>query len=175
MTTAQKLLTSSLAPWQQLDALKTFFYPSLQFSLRTGALTKTGWKKLDAFIRSMIKTTLNLPPRAFNDFIYGARPLGCLGVPIAAEDCDIVTVDGAFKLLTSPDPVTCNLAAGHLSTTIRDRIGHHPSLDEMAKYLSGSQEGVFENTTNRFRNIWTRSRIASRHLSYQWEMTLSRA
>lgn len=171
MTTAQRLMTSSLAPWQRLDALKTFFFPSLQFSLRTGILTKTDWKKLDAFIRPMIKTTLNLPPRASNDSIYGARTQGCLGIPLVAEDCDIVTVDGAFKLLTSPDPVTRSLAARHLSTTIGDRIGHHPSPDEEAEYLSASQEGVFAVTTNRQSNIWTRTRIASRHLSCQWQLT----
>lgn len=31
----QKILSSALAPWQRIDALKSFFFPSLQFDLRT--------------------------------------------------------------------------------------------------------------------------------------------
>lgn len=166
MGTAQKLMTSSLAPWQRIDALKTFLYPSLQFSLRTGALTKSDWKKLDHFIRPMLKTTLNLPIRASNDFLYCFRPMGCLGIPLIAEDSDVVTVDGAYKLLTSPDPVIRNLAARHLEHIIRDRIGHNPSPDQTA-----SQEGEFATTTNRFSYIWTRARVASRHLNCRWDVT----
>lgn len=118
----------------------------------------------------MIKTTLNLPPRASNDFPYGSRPLGCLGVRLVAEDSDVVTVDGAYKLLTSPDPVIRNLATRHLSHTIRDRIVREPNPDETSKYLSASQEEDFATTTNRFSNIWTRTRTASRRLNCRWAM-----
>lgn len=171
MDTAQKLMTSSLAPWQRIDALKTFLYPSLQFALRTGTLTKTDWKKLDQFIRPMLKTTLNLPQRASNDFLYRSRQMGCLGIPLTAEDSDVVTVDGAYKLLTSPDPVIRNIAARHLEHIIRDRTGHTPDPDQKSEFLSASQEGEFATTTNRFQNIWTRARVASRHLNCRWKMT----
>lgn len=171
METTQKIMTSSLAPWQRIDAIKTFLYPSIQFSLRTGALDKSDWKKFDQFIRPMIKSTLNLPMRASNDYLYGARPMGCLGIPLATEDHDVVTVDGAYKLLTSPDPVIRVLANQHLKQTVKDRIGHDPTADQTGKYLSASQEEEFEATTNRLRNIWTRARVASQHLNCKWEMT----
>lgn len=119
MNTGEKILTSSLAPWQRLDALKTFLYPSTQVALRTGALTKTEWSKLDEFLRPLIKRTLKVPIRASNEYLYGERKKGCLGIPLTAEDSDVVTSDSAFKLLTSPDPAIRALATEDLNTTTR--------------------------------------------------------
>lgn len=104
MKTGETLLNSSLAPWQRLDAaVKTFLYPATQFALRAGSLNKTDWQKLDEYLKPLIKRTLNLPTPASNDYLYGERKKGCIGIPVSAEDCDVVTIDGAFKVLTSPD------------------------------------------------------------------------
>jgi hypothetical protein len=43
MEVANKILQSKLAPWQRLDAFKAFFYPSLNFLIRTGRLQKGDW------------------------------------------------------------------------------------------------------------------------------------
>ncbi|KFM83478.1 hypothetical protein X975_14170, partial [Stegodyphus mimosarum] len=44
-------MESKLAPWQRLDALKCFFFPSLLFHMRTAQLSKGDWKKVDDFLR----------------------------------------------------------------------------------------------------------------------------
>lgn len=168
MSAGEKIMTSSLAPWQRIDALKTFLYPATQFALRTAALLKTEWKQLDEYLRPLIKRTLNLPTRASNEYIYGERKQGCLGIPVTAEDCDIVTIDSAFKLLTSPDCATTTLAKEDLNRTVQDRIGHPPTARELETYLDSSQEGDLQTTTNRHSNIWTRARVASRHLNCRW-------
>ncbi|GIY10947.1 retrovirus-related Pol polyprotein from type-2 retrotransposable element R2DM [Caerostris darwini] len=99
-----------LAPWQRLDALKTFFFSSLQFPMRTAQFPKGDWKKIDKLILKEVKSTLNLPTEASNEYIYGNRKLGCCGLPISAEDADINLVDSAFKLLSSRDALCAERA-----------------------------------------------------------------
>ncbi|KFM83362.1 hypothetical protein X975_06694, partial [Stegodyphus mimosarum] len=49
-------MTSKLAPWQRLDALKSFFYPSLQFDMRIARHRKSTWTGIDSFLRPLIKS-----------------------------------------------------------------------------------------------------------------------
>lgn len=39
----KKILASELAPWQKIDALKTFLYPSFHYALRTNRFAKKDW------------------------------------------------------------------------------------------------------------------------------------
>lgn len=50
------IMQSNLGPWKRLDCLKTFFYPSLLFIMRTDQLAKT------TSIKPLIKRTLGLSP-----------------------------------------------------------------------------------------------------------------
>lgn len=121
------LINSALTPWQKLDTLKSFFYPSLQCAQRTNQLPKSDWSKLDYEIRRLIKKEIIfVPSRAANEYIYGSTSDTLLGVPIAAEDADIATIDGAFKLLTSNDPNVVDLAWKDLCSTVSSRLrsGH---------------------------------------------------
>ncbi|GIY12443.1 retrovirus-related Pol polyprotein from type-1 retrotransposable element R2 [Caerostris extrusa] len=74
-----KLSTSSLAPWQRIDALKSFLYPAFQFPVRTGQFKKTDCEKVDKMPGKEMKATLNLPQKASNDYLYGHRQQGCIG------------------------------------------------------------------------------------------------
>jgi hypothetical protein len=55
METANKILQCNLAPWQKLDTLKSFYFPSLNFQMRTAHIQKGDWTKLDEYIRASIK------------------------------------------------------------------------------------------------------------------------
>ncbi|GFY67091.1 retrovirus-related Pol polyprotein from type-2 retrotransposable element R2DM, partial [Trichonephila inaurata madagascariensis] len=99
----QKVATSNLAPWQKLDAMKTFFFPSLSFSMRTAQVEKTGWRQVDIAVAKEVKNILNLPERATNHYLLADRKKGGCSIPSAAADCDFYLVDTAFKLLTSRD------------------------------------------------------------------------
>ncbi|GIY85225.1 retrovirus-related Pol polyprotein from type-1 retrotransposable element R2 [Caerostris extrusa] len=70
-------------------------------------------------IRKEIKTTLSIPDGAANEYIYGHRKHGCMGIPIASEESDLNLVDTAFKLLTSKDEHLQKLAVYHLIRTVR--------------------------------------------------------
>ncbi|GIY63744.1 retrovirus-related Pol polyprotein from type-1 retrotransposable element R2, partial [Caerostris darwini] len=67
-----KLVRAKLTPWQRIDTLKSFFFPCLQFPMRTGQFPKEDWGKIDRLLRRDIKDTLNLPSEASNG-IYTAR------------------------------------------------------------------------------------------------------
>ncbi|GIY31132.1 retrovirus-related Pol polyprotein from type-1 retrotransposable element R2 [Caerostris darwini] len=157
-----------LAPWQRLDALKTFFFSSLQFPMRTAQFPKGDWKKIDKLILKEVKSTLNLPNEASNEYIYGNRKLGCCGLPISAEDADINLVDSAFKLLSSRDALCAERALPSLHSTVRKRLGKIPDDQMLSDFMSGDIGGDFSTTSNKFSNTWTVGRVASRRLGIQW-------
>lgn len=61
-------------------------------------------------MRRLIKQTLNITPRAADDYLYGDSQKGLLGIPLCYEDADIALIDSAFKLLTSRHNALCELA-----------------------------------------------------------------
>ncbi|GIY62518.1 retrovirus-related Pol polyprotein from type-2 retrotransposable element R2DM [Caerostris darwini] len=105
------IMCSALAPWQRIDALKAFFFPATQFAMRTGQFKKTEWKQVDRMLRKELKTTLSIPDGAANEYLYGHRKHGCIGIPIASEESDLNLMDTAFKLLTSKDEFVQQLGA----------------------------------------------------------------
>ncbi|GIX68895.1 reverse transcriptase domain-containing protein, partial [Caerostris darwini] len=116
------ILCSALAPWQRIDALKAFFFPATQFAMRTGQFKKTDWEKVDRMIRKEVKSTLSVPEGAANEYLYGHRKHGCIGIPLVAEESDLNLVDTAFKLLTFRDEHVQMLAVSHLRRTVQQRI-----------------------------------------------------
>lgn len=109
-----KLMSSKLAPWQRIDAMKTFFFSSLVFNMRMGEYSKTEWETLDTALRPAFKETLYVPVRASNDYLYGSSSAGSCAIPLASEDSDIFRIETAFKLLTSRDPRIRSMALNDL-------------------------------------------------------------
>ncbi|XP_064462298.1 uncharacterized protein LOC135372756 [Ornithodoros turicata] len=166
----QKILGSALAPWQRLDALKTFLYPGLNFAMRMGSHTKSEWKRLDESLRPLIRRTLYLPNSAATDYIYGSTHKGACGIPIAAELSDAARVDTAFKLLTSRDPATRSLAGKAVETTVSKRLRTMEPVtpDLLGRYLSGDNENDFRSPSSGLKTVWTEARKASSRLDVMW-------
>ena len=160
----QKITTSHLAPWQRIDALKSFFFPSLNYAMRTDQFDKGDWRRIDNALRPLLKSTLNLPDRACNDYIYGNSKDGLFGVPLASEDSDIAKIDSAFKLLMSLDPIVKIHAWDDLKICTQDRVPN-PTL---ADFLSGAR---FGDSDNKFTSIWARARAAFARLGIIWFVT----
>ncbi|XP_054720784.1 uncharacterized protein LOC129230410 [Uloborus diversus] len=163
----KKVMDSKLAPWQRLDALRTFFFPVLQFAMRTNQFGKGVWGKIDTMVRREVKRTLNIPMEAARD-LYGKRDKGSLAIPCAAEDSDLYRIDSAFKLLTSRDPDVQTIAADYLKATCAKRLKRTPSDSEMGEFMSGSMKGNFAGSANEALNVWTCARAASRRLGVSW-------
>ncbi|XP_077484478.1 LOW QUALITY PROTEIN: uncharacterized protein T26G10.4-like [Amblyomma americanum] len=160
-----------LAPWQRLDAVKTFVYPALNFSMRCcGLLGKAEWERLDEALRPLIKRTLYLPANASNDYIYGSAAAGTAGIPLAAELSDICRIDSAFKLLSSPDAEVRDLAKRAVTEVTTKRLGREVTEADVAAYISGETEGDFRARATQLKSVWAEARKASRRLEVTWEM-----
>lgn len=168
METGLKILRAKLAPWQRLDAAKTFFYPALNFAMRTGQFSKQQWEHLDNVIRPELKMTLSVPQEASNDYLYGLRAAGACGIPLAAEDSDLATIDAAYKLLTSRDPVVREEASRELHDTTTKRLKRPAIEEDIGNYLSGENTGEYQRGSNEARNTWTTARTASTRQQVSW-------
>lgn len=160
----QKILSSALAPWQRLDALKSFYYPSLQFYLRAGKRQKSCWSNLVKLLTRPLKKCLYLGNTAKTAYLHGDTRKGLFGIPIFAEDSDISFIDGAFKLLTSRDPALREIAWEDLKEFLQDRTREDPTKENVANFLSGMN---FRGS-NRISAIWTKARVASHRLKITW-------
>ncbi|XP_049527461.1 uncharacterized protein LOC125947135 [Dermacentor silvarum] len=170
ISVGRRLLTSMLAPWQRLDAVKTFVFPALNFSMRCGSLGKAEWSRLDTTLRPLIKKTLYLPANAANDYLYGSSAAGAIGIPVAAEISDVCRIDNAFKLLSSADKEVQDLALQALTNVTSKRLRRPADPGDMAAYLSGETEGDFRATATQLQSVWTEARKASRRLGVAWEL-----
>ncbi|GBN56500.1 Retrovirus-related Pol polyprotein from type-2 retrotransposable element R2DM [Araneus ventricosus] len=168
---AKKILDSQLSPWQKMDAMKSFIFPAMQFSMRTGQFKKEDWTLLDEAIRHAVKEILFLPERASNEYIYGHTKAGCVGLPISAEESDLNRVDSAFKLLTSHDEIVAQLALKNLRNSVAKRVRIlNPTDDDMSDFMTGSLDIDEDDKphSNPYSNIWTTARVASRRQKIQW-------
>ncbi|KAL1475347.1 hypothetical protein MTO96_037363 [Rhipicephalus appendiculatus] len=167
---ARRILSSMLAPWQRLDALRTFVYPTLNFPMRCGVSTKTDWRRFDNAVRPLVKRTLYLPRNASTHYVYGSALGGAVGIPVAAELSDICRVDSAYKLLTMPDTELREMALSDAYAIASARLGWEATRSELEAYLSGEIEGVFRAPATQLRSVWTEARKASRRLQVLWSL-----
>jgi len=163
-----KVLRSKLAPWQRIDAMKTFVYPAVTHLLRVGDIKKTDWEAVDNVWKPEYKITLGLPQEASNDYLYGHRKGGACGIPLLAEESDVARVDTAFKLLTSPDERVATDATEHLKDVVHKRAREPPDIDSCMDFLSGANEGQMRAPSAGVANVWTRARKASRQAGAVW-------
>ncbi|GFR02257.1 retrovirus-related Pol polyprotein from type-2 retrotransposable element R2DM [Trichonephila clavata] len=168
---ADFITKSNLSQWQKLDALKTFFFPSLSFAMRTDQLDKTAWSQVDRFVRGEVKEILSVPVKASNHYLSANKRSGGCSIPSAAEDSDFYLIDTAFKLLTSNDEEVALLALAQLSRTVRQRVKRQPSDGDFASFLSGCMEEDFGKTTNRLSNTLTNARKASTRQKVTWSFS----
>lgn len=163
------IISSKLAPWQRLDCLKTFFYSSLLFLMRTNQLKKKQWKETDDCITPTIKRTLGLPPVAADEYLYGTRVDGLLEIPLAAEDSDISHIDGGVKLLKSKGPIIRNLAWWELSHEALHRYRSH-LVWSRCDYLNSIVHSVEDCSSNNYSSVWIRVRQATTRLGLSWRL-----
>lgn len=136
ITLGRRLLTSMLAPRQRLDAIKTFLYPALNFAMRVGAVGKEEWRRLDDTLRPLIKRTLYLPANSSNKYLYGSAGEGAAGIPEAADISGACRIDGAFKLLSSPDSEVRDLALQAVSRVTERLLRRQVTAEDVASYLT---------------------------------------
>lgn len=162
-----RIIDSKLAPWQKLDAIKTFFFPSLAYAMRTMLHTKQSWRNLDETLKPLFKKLLGLPVYAASDYLYGGSDDGLIGIPCAAWDSDVARVDTAFKLLMSTDPEIKALAFDDLARATQARCSRIPNNVDLQEFLSDRE---YRTTESRYTSLWSKARAASGRLGIKWHI-----
>lgn len=159
-----------LAPWQRLDAFKTFLYTALNFAMRCGTFCTIEWQVLDNALRPLLKHTLYLPKNASNDYLYGSSAGGAVGLPQADDTSDACRNDAASKLLSSTDAEVRTMALEAVQSVTSKRLRREAEEADVEQYLNGATEGDFCATSTELRSVWTEARKASRQMGVTWEL-----
>ena len=167
-----KINASLLAPWQKLDAIRTFVQPCLTFALRAGEPEKASLIKYRRKIIEVVRNICNLPSRATQHIIFATAKAGGLAPQDPTLEADIQTIVQAIKMLSSTDPVVANIAKAELRQSVRFAARANPDTTLINDFLSGSTQGNFHPDRIRYRthSLWTRARKACRNLRVKFEV-----
>ncbi|XP_037067956.1 uncharacterized protein LOC119089394 [Pollicipes pollicipes] len=158
---AFRLLDSALAPWQKLDAMRTFIVPRLTHCLRLGVLPKTPLRVFDKALRWRVKGVLGVPLSATNGYLYAPSSTGGVGLTELGSEADVLLLAASVQLLRSRDPLVAELAAAELTRVVRRRVGRPPTPADMTAYLNGERMRDGGDVSSRF----SRARVATRALA----------
>ena len=162
----ERINSSLLAPWQKLDAIRTFVQPSLTFALRAGEPEKASLIKYRQKLIEIVRNICNLPTRASQSIIFASTKVGGLALQDPLVEVDIQTTVQAIKMLSSNDPLVSTIAKSELKQSVRFAARADPSPALIRDFLSGSTKGAFHPDLIRYRthSLWTRTRKACRIL-----------
>ncbi|MCP4341427.1 MAG: reverse transcriptase family protein [Desulfobulbaceae bacterium] len=138
-----KIESSWLAPWQKLDAIKTFILTRFAYFIRLGLPSIGDLNTFDNKLRAVVKDICHLPARAATDYILADQQAGGLGFQPVKHEFEIEMVTHVFKLLTSPDETIQKLAKDSLEQTVRQWIHRKPTSEELTAFLNGDTSGDF--------------------------------
>jgi hypothetical protein len=161
-----RISNSLLAPWQKLDAIRTFVQPCLTFALRAGEPQKASLTKYRRKLIEVVRSICHLPLRATTHIIFASTKAGGLGFQDPYDEVDVQTVVQAIKMLSSKDPFVSAVAIGELRRAVTFAIQSDASPANIRDFLSGSTQGKFHHSRMRYRthSLWTRARQASHRL-----------
>ena len=162
-----KIENSRLAPWQKLDAIRTFVQPKLTFALRAGVNDlKASLKELDTTLRFALRRICNLPTRATTSYLFADRRTGGLGFQNPGKEYDIQKVVQAVAMYNSPDANIKNIAMMDIGDACRLCETDMPEWEAACQFLSGSVTDGFENYQHNDikRSVFSTCRMAARRL-----------
>ena len=99
----EKLENSLLAPWQKLDAVRTFLQPRLSYILRAGEVKIKTLQNYRKKLISTLKRLCHLPIRATNHYFFASQSAGGLGLQDPIADVHVQKVIQAIKMLNCRD------------------------------------------------------------------------
>ena len=100
----EKIRDSLLAPWQKLDAVRTFIQPCITYALRTCPVSRESLKTYRSKLIDVLRSICNLPKRATTHYFFAARSVGGLGLQDPFDERHVQSVVHAVKILSAPDP-----------------------------------------------------------------------
>ena len=173
------IAASLLAPWQKIDALRTFVQPCLTYALRAG---NPLMKSLDCYRSTLVRALrdiCNLPDRATAKYFFSHKKTGGLAFQEPRTECDVQAIVQAVRILSSQDPAVSTMARHELRYIVRRSTQSEPTPELISIYLSSLPDRRTEHLNYTYSSLWSRVREACRrqrvtfHYSDANEVTIS--
>ncbi|CAI5728751.1 unnamed protein product [Hyaloperonospora brassicae] len=119
------LMTSGLAAWQVVKALKTYVYPKVEYALRHLRPLQSQLHGFDCAVKRGLRHLLHLPQSATADFFYSPTSGGGLGLQSLVEMHHALQVAHAWQMLHSKDPAIVAVAKTQVGQIARKRYRLH--------------------------------------------------
>ena len=164
MQDLEKIRDSLLAPWQKLDAIRTFIQPCLTYVLRTSPVTRDSLKTYRSKLIDVLRSICHLPKRSSTHYFFADKSVGGLGLQDPFDERHIQSIVHSVKILSATDTLTNNIAKSQLKSVVYRCFHRDPTDDEIDAFLSGSMDGELSNHSraNNSQTLWSRCRIACR-------------
>lgn len=110
MDMLKKTADAGLSPWQLQHCIKTYYLPTLIYSINQLYHKVKELTAVDYTIRKIVERSLRFPNAVPSDFIHCHNKVGGLGIPELVVEKDISTISTWYQLLTSADEIVRTLA-----------------------------------------------------------------
>ena len=155
---------SLLAPWQKVDALRTFVQPCLSYVLRAG---NPEMQSLDIYKATLVRTLrdiCNLPNRAAASYFFSHKRCGGMAFQEPRTECDVMAVAQAVHILSSSDPAIATIARNQLKYIVHRSMQSEPTPELQSIYLSSTPDRRTDKLNYTYSSLWSRVRQACRRL-----------
>ena len=157
-----KIEKSLLAPWQKLDAIRTFIQPCLTYALRSTNPTTKSLQSYRSQLIQTIRSVCSLPTRATTHYIFASKQAGGLGFTDPTRENHLQTIVQAVKMLASQDSTVSPIAKRELRQTVRFAAQADPTASLISNFLSNAPDRQLETIRSRTGSLWTRTRQATK-------------
>ena len=156
--------SSLLAPWQKLDAIRTFVQPCLTYALRAGNPVMQSLDEYKRTLNRVLREICSLPNRAAQSYIYAHKKAGGLSFQEPRTECDVQAIVQAVRMLSSSDEAVVAMARQELRYIVRRSTLSNPSPELIATYLSSTPDPRTSHLYYTYSSLWSRVRQACRRL-----------
>ena len=159
-----KIEQSLLAPWQKLDAIRTFVQPCLTYALRSTDPTTKSLQSYRSQLTKTIKSICTLPSRGTPHYIFALKQAGGLAFIDPICENHVQTIVQAMKILNSQDPTVAAVAKYELRQTVRFATQSDPNPSLVSCFLSNTPDRRLDTIRSRTGSLWTKTRQATKSI-----------
>ena len=155
---------SLLAPWQKLDAIRSFVQPCLTYALRAG---NPEMQSLDIYKSTLVRVlrdVCSLPDRSASSYFFASKRTGGFALQEPRTECDVQAIVQAVRILSSSDPAVATMARQELKYIVRRSTQSNPTPDLLSTYLSSLPDRRTDRLYYTYSSLWSRVRMACRRL-----------
>ncbi|CAB4037837.1 Hypothetical predicted protein [Paramuricea clavata] len=121
-----KIRDSLLAPWQRLDAIRTFVQPGLTYALISCPVTHEALKEYRSKLIEVLKSIYHLPKHASASYFFADKSDGGLGFLDRFDKRHVQTIVHTVKILSAKDPLIHNISRAQLRSVVYCCINVEP-------------------------------------------------